>query len=62
MKSKEPPQNAGSLNIEDLLDPDNPYVLTVVLPAALLFMFGFRRLAIFWIMAAIVWNIGKRMI
>lgn len=62
MNSKEPPQNSASLELGDLLDPSSPYVLTVVLPAALLIMFGFRRAAVFWIMAAIVWNVGKRMI
>lgn len=63
MNSKAPPNTGdSSLNIESLLDPSNPYVLTVVLPAAVLGAFGFKRAAIFWVMAVIVWNIVKRIV
>lgn len=52
----------NSLTMESLLDPQNPYVLTVVLPAAALAALGFKRGAVLWIFAAVAWNIGKRFI
>ena len=54
-------ENDG-LSVGDLLDPSNPLVLTVVLPAAVLGAMGFKRGAILWIMAAVVWSIGKQFI
>lgn len=52
----------NSLTAEALLDPSNPLVLTVILPAAVLAALGLRKAAIFWIMAAVVWQVGKRYI
>lgn len=55
-------QGNNNLSIESLLDPGNPYVLTVVLPAAALAMLGFKRGAILYIFAAIAFNLGRRFI
>lgn len=52
--------NESSLSVEKLLDPDNPFVLTVVLPAAVLAALGMRKAAMFWIFACVAWNVGKR--
>ena len=50
------------LSAQDLLDPSNPLVLSVVLPAAVLAALGLRKPAVFWIMAAVVWSVGSRFV
>lgn len=52
----------GGLTVESLLDPSNPLVLWVVLPAAVLAALGLRKAAVFWVMAFVVWTIAKRYI
>lgn len=49
----------GGLTVESLLDPSNPLVLWVVLPAAVLAALGLRKAAIFWVMGFVVWTVGK---
>ena len=54
--------SAHGLSAQELLDPSNPLVLWVVLPAAVLAALGLRKPAVFWIMAAVVWQVGRRVI
>lgn len=46
----------------DLLDPTNPLVLWVILPAAVLGALGLRRGAILWIMACVVYGVATRVL
>ena len=55
------PEDQG-LSVQDLLDPTNPIVLWVVLPAALLAAFGMKRGAVLWIMAAVVYSVVTRVL
>lgn len=50
------------MSVEELLDPTNPLVLWVVLPAAVLAALGMRRGAVLWIMAAVVFSVATRVL
>lgn len=58
MESKFPREQG--IAVEELLDPTNPLVLWVVLPAAVLAALGLKKAAIFWIIASVVWSIGRQ--
>lgn len=60
MKS-EYPSDQG-LSVEQMLDPTNPIVLWVILPAAALAALGLRKAAIFWIMGAVVLSLASRLL
>ena len=46
----------------DLLDPTNPLVLWVVLPAALLGALGMKRGAVLWVMASVIFSVATRVL
>ena len=60
MDSKIPSERG--LTAGELLDPSNPLVLWVVLPAAVLAALGMRKPAVFWILASVVWSVGSRIV
>ena len=60
MESKYPSDQG--LAVGDLLDPTNPLVLWVVLPAALLGALGLRRGAILWVMASVIFSLVTRVL
>lgn len=60
MESKYPKESG--IAIETLLDPSNPLVIWVILPAAVLAALGMKRGAIFWIMAFVIWTIGRQLL
>ncbi|HUF57603.1 MAG TPA: hypothetical protein VMM55_13700 [Thermohalobaculum sp.] len=60
MESKYP--DDSGIAVGDLLDPTNPLVLWVVLPAAVLAALGMRRGAILWIMACVIYTVVTRVL
>ena len=55
------PEDKG-LAMGDLLDPTNPLVLWVILPAAVLGALGMRRGAILWIMVCAIYAVVTRVL
>ena len=60
MESKYP--SSQGLSVGDLLDPTNPLVIWVILPAAVLVALGMRRGAILWIMACVIFMVATRVL
>ena len=60
MESKYPSDQG--VTFEELLDPTNPLVLWVVLPAAVLAALGMKRGAILWVMGSVVLSVATRVL
>ncbi len=46
----------------ELLDPTNPLVLWVVMPAAVLAALGLKRAAVLWVMASVIYSVVTRVL
>ena len=50
------------VSFAELLDPTNPLVLWVVLPAAVLGALGMKRGAVLWVMATVIFSVATRVL